>query len=144
MSQASDYLENRLIDHIFRTGTFAKPSGLFVALFTTAPSDAGGGTEVAAGGYARVSAGVGDASWRATQGGNGAPSSGTGGQTSNSVVITFPLPTANWGTVTHIGLFDAATGGNLLVWNPLTTPRPINNGDGNPQFLADALTITVG
>jgi len=142
-AQASDYLENKLIDHLFRTGTFAKPAGLYVALFTAAPSDLGGGTEVAGGGYARVNLAPVDTNWKATQGGTSGASSGTGGVTSNAVAITFPAPSAPWGTVTHFAIFDAASGGNLLIWDALTASRSILGGDPAPSFAVDALTITV-
>ena len=142
-AQASDYLENKLIDHLFRTGTFAKPAALWVALFTGAPSDAGGGTEVSGGSYARVNLAPSDTNWRATQGGTTGASSGTGGTTANAVVIAFPAPTANWGTVSHFAIFDAATAGNLLIWDALTVARPILSGDPAPTFNLDALTIAI-
>jgi len=143
-AQASDYLENKLIDHLFRTGSFTKPSGLYVALLTAAPSDLGGGTEVAGGGYARVNLAPLDTNWKATQGGTSGASSGTGGLTSNAIAITYPAPSANWGTVTHFGIFDAASGGNLLIWDALTAARTILSGDPAPSFAVDQLTVTVG
>jgi hypothetical protein len=141
--QASNYLENKIIDHLFRSGTLAKPTGLWVALFTAAPSDAAGGTEVTGGGYVRVNLPPLDSNWLATQGGTSGVSSGTSGVTSNAVVITYPTPSATWGTITHIGIFDASTAGNLLVWDALNTSRPILNGDPAPSFAPSALTITV-
>lgn len=143
MSQASDYLENKLIDHIFRGTAFPKPAALHVGLFTVAPSDAGGGTEVSGGAYARVAVAPSDANWKATQGGTSGASSGTGGQTSNAVSIAYPVPTANWGTVVAIGIFDAPTAGNLLVWAPLAANRQIINGDPAPTFGVDALIVTI-
>jgi hypothetical protein len=140
--QASDYLENKLVDHIFRTATFAKPAGIFIALFTVAPTDAGGGTEVAGGSYARVSVPPLDTNWTATQGGTAGPSTGNTGLTSNAVAITYPSPTANWGTVVAFGIFDAAVAGNLLVWDVLTAPRTINSGDGAPLFSIGAMQVT--
>lgn len=143
-AQASDYLENKLIDHIFRSAAFAKPTGLYVGLLTAAPTDAGGGTEVVGGAYARSNLAPLDTNWKATQGGVSGPSSGSGGVTTNAVAITFPAPTANWGTVTHFGIFDAASGGNLLIWDALTAPRTILNGDPAPSFAVDALAVTIG
>lgn len=142
-AQASDYLENLIIDHLFRTRTWAKPTALYLALFTAAPSDAGGGTEVSGGSYARVNLAPLDANWYATQGGVSGNSSGTGGGTGNAVAITFPSPTANWGTVTHYGIFDAVSGGNLLIWDALTVSRTILSGDPAPSFGVNALQITV-
>jgi len=142
-AQASDYLENKLIDHLFRTGTFTKPSGLYVALLTAAPSDVGGGTEVTGGSYARVNLAPLDTNWKATQGGTSGVSSGTGGLTSNATAITYPAPTANWGTITHFAIYDAASGGNLLIWDALTAARTVLSGDPAPAFAVDALTITI-
>jgi hypothetical protein len=142
-TQASDYLENKLIDHLFRAGTFAKPAGLFIGLLTAAPTDAGGGTEVSGGSYARAALAPSDTNWKATQGGTTGASSGTTGLTSNAVAITFPAPTANWGTVTHFGIYDAASAGNLLIWDALTAARTILNADPAPSFGPDALQIAV-
>ena len=140
----SDYLENKLVDHIFRGRTFTAPAQVWVELYTAAPTDAGGGTPVSGGSYARATPGVNsDTAWKATQGGTpAAASNGTGGATSNPAALTFPAPTANWGTVTHYGLFDASSGGNLLFWDPLTVAKTINNGDAAPSFAIDALTFT--
>lgn len=110
-----------------------KPA-LYVALYTAAPSDSGGGTEVSGGSYARVLCGPSDATWAAT--------SGTNGQTSNVADVTFPGPTANWGVVTHFGIFDAATLGNLLYQGALTTAKTINNLDPAPKFTAGSLVVT--
>jgi len=134
MSAMSDYLESQIIDHLFRTGTFGKPAGIFLALFTAAPSDSGGGTEVSGGSYARVAVTQLDANWNAPTAGNGL--------TDNVNDITFPAPTANWGTVTHFAVFDASTAGNLLIHGALTTSKTVNNGDPAPKFSAGDLDIT--
>lgn len=143
MSQMSDYLENKIVDHIFRNRSFSVPTTIYVALYTAAPSDAGGGTEVSGGSYARVQVGPSDTAWTATQGGTpAAASSGTGGLTGNGSAIVFPTPSANWGVITHFGILDAVTSGNLLIWGALTTPKTVNNGDPAPQVNASALTVT--
>lgn len=134
MTDLTDYSEVELIKHFFRTGSFPKPTVLGIALFTGAPGDAGGGVEVSGGNYARVNLPPLDTNWDAT--------SGTDGKTANTVVITFPVPSANWGTVTHMAIFDATTGGNYLFARALTTPKTINNGDPAPTFPAGTLTIT--
>ena len=143
MSQASDYLENQLVDHLFRGATFAKPTTIYFALYTAAPSDSGGGTEVSGGSYARVAITPSNTNFNATQGGTSGASSGTSGNTTNAVAITFPAPTASWGTVTHYGVFDASSGGNLLIWGALNTSKTINNGDAAPSFSAGNLSVTV-
>jgi hypothetical protein len=132
---ASNYLENEIIKHLFRTGSFTKPSALWVALFTVAPTDAGGGTEVSGGSYARVQRNPLDANWAEPAAGDG--------ETSNVADITFPSATANWGTVVAFGIFDASTSGNMLVWATLAGSRTINSGDAPAKFSAGDLTVTV-
>jgi hypothetical protein len=108
---------------------------LAIALYTVTPSDAGGGTEVTGGNYARVNMGAPlDATWTAA--------SATDGLTDNAADITFPAPSANWGTIVAFGIFDATTAGNLLIWGPLTTSKTVNNGDPAPKFVAGSLDIT--
>lgn len=107
------------------------PDAIYVGLFTAAPSDSGGGTEVSGGSYARVQVTQDDASWAAP--------SGTPSSTSNSAAVTFPAPTANWGTISHFGIFDASSGGNLIAWAALAASKTINNGDSSPSYAAGAL-----
>ena len=145
MSAMSDWLENALIDFIFR-GQAAPtiPSNLHFALLTAAPGDSGGGTEVSGGSYARVSVARSLANFAGTQGaGTTVASTGTGGATSNNVAITFATPTANWGTATHMAVYDAASGGNLVAHGALSTPRVINSGDGPISFAAGAFAFTL-
>jgi hypothetical protein len=142
MGAKTDYLENQLIDYVFRAQAFTAPATIYVGLFTVAPTDAGGGTEVSGGSYARVAVTSSLANWAGTQSaGSTTASSGTGGTTSNNGAITFPAPTANWGTVVAFGLFDASTSGHLLYYANLTTSKTINDGDAAPSFAAAALTV---
>ena len=138
----SDYLENKMVDQLFRGQTAPTTSTLYVALLTAAPSDSGGGTEVSGGAYARVAVTSSLANWSGTQStGSTTASSGTGGQTSNNIAITFPTPTATWGTVTHFGIYDASTGGNLLFYGALTISKTINQAD-TVTFPAASLSVT--
>jgi hypothetical protein len=138
-----DYGENQVIDTIFRAQTTSLTSNVFVGLSTTACSDAGVGTEVAGGSYARVAVARSLANWAGTQGaGSTAASTGTGGQTSNNIVINFATPTVGWGLVTHAFVADGATGGNLLFCQALTLGKTINSGD-TVSFPAGALTFTI-
>ena len=154
MAHMSDFLENKLLDWLLRgqaigvTGASAAagtgPTNVYVGLFTSNPSDTGGGTEVTGGSYARVTVASSLANWAGTQAAaSTTASSGTSGTTSNNNAITFPAPTANWGTVTGIGIYDATSAGNLLFWAPLTTSKTINNGDAAPSFAAAALSIQI-
>jgi hypothetical protein len=120
MAAISDYLENALVNHIFRNTDFTRPANIYAALFTAAPSDSGGGTEVSGGSYARVAIATGASSaWDAA----------SGGATANTSVVTFPTATADWGTVTHVGFFDASTAGNLLFHGALASSKVVNDGD---------------
>lgn len=124
----SDYAENKVLELITGKTAFSLPT-VYVALFTTAVTDAGGGTEVSGGSYAR----------KLTAGSDWAAASG--GATSNAAIITFVTPTGSWGTATHFALMDAASGGNYLGWSDLTIPQTI--GTGNlVQFAIGALTLS--
>jgi len=114
MASISDYYENKIIDHMLRGQAFTPPSTIYLALYTVAPSDAGGGTEVSGGGYARQSFTL---------------TAASGGASENSADITFPTATSNWGTIVAVGIFDASTGGNLLMWADLTQSKTVNSGD---------------
>lgn len=126
----SNYLENKLIDHVFRGQAYTAPSMIYVALYTTACNDAWAGAEVSGGSYVRGSLAATMNSWAGTQGvGTQTASYGVNATTSNNSAISFMTPTAPWGTVTHIGLVDAAIGGNLLICIPLFLSKTINSGD---------------
>ena len=142
MAALSDYLENKVIDFLLRGQAFVAPTITYASLLTAAPSDAGGGTEVTGGSYARVAIGSSLANWAGTQAAaSTVASSGTSGTTSNNGVITFPAPTANWGVVTAMAVYDASTAGNLLFYATLTVSKTINSGDAAPSFVAAALTL---
>lgn len=112
----TDFCENKVLDHTTGKAAWAAVT-CHVGLFTAAPSDAGGGTEVTGGSYARKATVAAD--WNAA----------SGGSTSNANAITFVTASASWGTVTHFGLFDAATAGNLLRWAALGTSKAVGSGD---------------
>jgi hypothetical protein len=133
MANMSNYLEVELRKHVFRTGSFTKPAALWIALFTVAPTDAGGGTEVTGGSYVRVQRDPLDANWTAV--------SATDGATDNAAAITFAAPTAAWGVVVAFAIFDASVAGNMLVWGLVTPNKTINNGDPAPAFAIGDLDI---
>lgn len=135
MAAFTNYLENKLIDHIFQNTAFTSPSTLYVALFTAvSDGEAGTVTEVSGGSYARVAVTANSSNWSDATGNNGT--------TSNVNAVTFPAATADWGTVTHFGIYDASTAGNLLVYAALTSSRNITNGS-TPSFAAGALTVQI-
>jgi hypothetical protein len=127
MAEMSNYLENALINATLRATTFTAPSVVYVGLYTADPTDAGTGTEVSGGSYARQSATF------------GAPSNGVSTTTAD---ITFPQCTSSWGTVSHIGILDALTTGNLLYHTPLTTSKAIDTGDLF-KIASGSLTVTL-
>ena len=114
MAEFSNYLENKVLDHVLRNTSYTSPTTVYVGLFTSDPTDAGSGTEVSGGSYARQTLSVTTAS---------------GGIVTSSADVTFPQATAQWGTITHLGLLDAITSGNLLMHTALTTSKSIDNGD---------------
>jgi len=134
MPGASDYLEVNFRKHIFRTGSFTKPAALYISLHTADPTDDATGTEVSGGSYARVQRDPLDANWSGV--------SATDGVTKNVAAVTYPAPTGNWGLITHAAVWDALTGGNMLISGALGTPKTVNSGDPAPSFAADAIVFT--
>ena len=110
----SNFLENALINATLRATTYTSVATVYVSLWTSDPTDAGSGTEVSGGSYARTAVTF------------GAPSNGV---TTNSADVTFPTCTSSWGTVGWIGINDAATSGNLLYHTALDTSKTIDSGD---------------
>lgn len=139
----TDYAENKIVDAVMRGQTLGAPATWYVALYTVCPTDSTAGTEVTGGSYARVAVTAGLTQWAGTQSaGSTTASSGTGGTTSNNATISFPTPTAGWGTVVCWGLTDAASSGNLWIYSALTVNKTINNGD-SVSFSAGAATFQI-
>lgn len=134
MSAKSDYLENAILSHVLRNTAYSTPATeVWVALYTTATTDTGGGTEVTGGSYARVRV-QGTGAWDA-------PSNGA---TANTADITFTQASANWGTVSHVAIKDScsSTGTNEHLYHgSLTSSKVVNNGD-TFKFNAGDLDIT--
>jgi hypothetical protein len=122
----SDFLENELLDHVLDVGAYTAPTAVYAALFTTAPTDAGGGTEVSTGSYARVAITFGAAS---------------GGASANSAAITFPTASGSWGTIVAMAFFDASTVGNMLGWADLAVNKAVGSGD-TAEFAIGDLDVT--
>lgn len=135
MGAFSDYLEGQIIAHLLRTASWTKPTVVAVALYTAAPGETGGGTEVSGGSYARAQLNPLDANWDGPVSGNG--------QASNHAQLSFPAPTANWGTIVACAALDATSAGNFLFYGSLTVSKTVNNGDPAPSFAANALVLTV-
>jgi len=128
MSDLSNYAENAIINHVFRNSALTSPTTVYVALFTAvSDAEAGTGTEVTGGSYARTAVTF------------GAPSNGV----STNSTVTFPTATASWGTVTHFAVFDAATSGNALTAiKALSASKAVGDGD-TASFASAALSLTL-
>ncbi len=126
----TDYAENKIIDALVRGQALGAPATWYIGLDTVACTEAGGGTEVSGGSYARASVAASLAAWAGTQSaGSTTASSGTSGTTSNNGAIPFATPTAPWGTVVSIRWWDALSAGNAWVCTPLTITKTVNTGD---------------
>jgi len=123
----ADFLEGELLDHLFNIGAYSAPT-MYVGLSTADPTDdASGLAEPSGNGYARVAC----AAW-----------SRSGNEIDNDAAVTFAEATGSWGTITHAGLFDAESAGNLLLSFALDTPRSVTSGV-TPRFSAGELNITL-
>jgi hypothetical protein len=114
MAEMSNYLEDKILDHVLTNTSYTSPTTVYLGLFTSDPTDADVGTEVSGGSYARQVISF------------AAASSGT---SASDQTIEFPQATASWGTISHVGILDALTTGNLLFHTPLTTSKSIDSGD---------------
>ena len=129
MGSFSDYLENELLDHVFKTGSFSAPTNIYVALFVGSPLDTGaGGAEVSTNNYSRVL----HEAWDAA----------SSGATENTGTITFPTASGSWGTVDYFAIFDASLEGNMLAWGQLTASKTVGDGDV-VQFADGAIDVTL-
>jgi len=129
MAALSDYSEKLLLDWLMTNGSATRPTNWYVALYTAAPNDAGGGTEVSGNGYSRQSVTF------------AAATSGAG-TTANTNDVVFTAAGGSWGTITHIGIFDASTAGNLLWHGSLTASKTVADGD-TLQFSTGNIDLTL-
>ena len=126
MSSFSDYTENAVLNHLFRAVALTAPTTSRLGLFTVAPTDTGGGTEVTGGGYTRQAVTF------------GAPSNGV---IANTAAVSFTASGAAYGTVVAVGFFDAVTAGNLIAYAPITSAT-IGDGD-TLNFAIGQLTVSL-
>jgi hypothetical protein len=130
MGSFSDYCENEILDHLFGKGDYAPPT-IYVGLSASDPADSGAGlSEPNGNGYARVETAESD--WNVA----------AGGLLDNANTITLGPATADWGTLTHFALFDASSGGHLLVHGALTLPKTVESGD-MARFAGGELDVTL-
>jgi len=129
MAALSDHAENLVLNWLMTSGTATRPTAWYVALYTAAPNDAGGGTELTGNGYSRQTVAFDTAS-------------GTGGTTSNSGAVTFTAAGGDWGTITHMAIHDAASAGNLLWHGALSASKTITDGD-SLEFAIGNIDLTI-
>jgi hypothetical protein len=134
MSAASNYLENKVLDHVLTATAYTQPAARYLGLFkntsTNAAANLEAGTltdEISGGSYARQTVAFAAAS---------------NGTSATNATVTFPAATANWGTVTHVAVMDAATAGNVLFWGAVTTAKTIETGD-TFQVTSGNLTVSL-
>lgn len=129
MAAMSDFMETKVLEHFLDGTSFTSPASVYVALFNTDPTDDGSGTEVTGGAYARVQMTGG---WTVS-----------GDNATNTAAITFPTATdGTWGVATHFGIFDASSGGNLLIHGSLTESKDVGDGD-TFEFVIGNLSVTM-
>lgn len=129
MAALSDYAEKLLLDWMMTDGAATRPTTWFIALYTAAPNDAGGGTEVSTFGYARQAVAF------------AAATSGDG-TTSNTGSVSFTASGGDWGAITHLAIFDASSSGNMLWHGPLAASRTINDTD-TLTFAPGSINLTL-
>ncbi len=130
MGSFSDYCENKILDHLFGKGDYVPPT-IYVGLSASDPTDSGAGlSEPSGNGYARVETAASD--WNVAG----------GGLLDNANTITLGPATADWGTLTHFALFDASSGGHLLVHGALTLPKTVASGD-MARFAGGEIDVTL-
>lgn len=127
MAAMSNYLENALINATLRNTAFTSPTTIYVGLYTSDPTDAGTGTEVSGGSYARKAITF------------GAPSNGV---SVNNAAVEFDQATDDWGTIGYFALLDASTSGNMLYHGALTASKTIETGDVF-KFATSSLSVTL-
>ena len=109
----TNFLETEILDHVFAGAAYTAPSTLYLGLFTGAPGEAGGGNELSGSAYVRKPIAF----------------TTSGDTTSNNAAVEFPTATGSWGTVTHVGVFDASSSGNLMVYATLSASKAVASGD---------------
>jgi hypothetical protein len=130
MAEMSNFLENALLNGTLNATTFTAPAAVYVALYTSDPTDTGtAGTEVSGGSYARTAVTF-------------ATASGTSGSVASNADCTFPQATGSWGTVGWIGIMNASTAGNLLYHTALDVSKTIDSGDIF-KIASGSLTVTL-
>ena len=123
MSAASNYLENKVLDHVLTASGYTAPATRYLGLFTNASTNAGANLE--AGTLTDEVSTSGTAYTRKTV----TFAAASGGSSATNATVTFDAATASWGTITHVAVMDAESSGNVLFWGAVTTSKTIDSGD---------------
>lgn len=131
-NNATTYLADKILNHVLRNTAYTSPTTVYLSLHTADPGKAGShANEVAGGSYARVAITF------------GAPAANAPYEETKNSLISFATATGSWGTVTHVGIEDASTAGNMLFFGPLTASKTVGNGD-TFSIPANSLTVDLG
>lgn len=133
----SDYLENKVLDHVLGNTAYTAPATTYLGLWTVTLSDTSTGStegEVSGGSYARASVTNNTTNW---------PNASAGSK-NNGADITFTTATGSWGTITYAAICDASTAGNILYWFDLTASKTVASGDTVKFSATTGITITQG
>ncbi len=119
MGAFTDYLENKILDHVLGNSTYTPPSTVYIGLAQSVSEDGTITGEPSGYGYQRVAVANNPTNFPAAS--NGSKTNGT--------TITFPEATGDWGTIYYAFVADAATGGNVLLYMQLDNPKSVGAGD---------------
>jgi ABC-type transport system involved in cytochrome c biogenesis permease subunit len=127
MAAMSTYLANKVLDHILKNTSYSPPATVYIGLYTSNPDNDNSGSEVSGNNYSRTAMAFSSASAKAT---------------SNSGVVVSAVASGSWGTITHFGILDASTSGNLLYYGAFTASKTITNGEA-AYFAAGEIDIAI-
>jgi hypothetical protein len=136
MSAASNYLENKVLDHVLTGTAYTQPAARYLALFTNTSTNAA--TNLEAGTLTDEISTSGTAYAREVV----TFAAASSGSSATNATVTFDAATANWGTITHVAVMDASTSGNVLFWGAVTTAKTIETGD-TFQVTSGNLTVAL-
>jgi hypothetical protein len=140
MSAASNYLENKVLDHVLKYGSapYTGASTIYLALFNNTSGSAAANLEAGTLTDETSTSGTAYARQAVTF------ASASSGTSATSATVTFATATANWGTITHVAVMDGGTAGsgNVLFYGAVTTSKTLETGD-TFQVSSGNLTVSL-
>ena len=134
-SGLSSYFEDQVLGKLFGNQTLTVPGTYYIGLWTSPLTNTSTGSsagEASGGSYARVAVTNNGSNWDAV----------SGGATANTTLIAFPMATGSWGTITYVGICDAASNGNMIAYAQLASPVAVSTYD-TVLFQPGSLDITL-